>query len=192
MPRPRSNFSPQQIEIINKRVLEQSGVTLSHDTFGNTEVDLPEIKPFPLQVVLLNVFFDVLTFFSSIAALTGVGVAIPWGLRALVWVVNAFWFFGKVSPVERQIKRAVLRKLMLRIIAFFVTDMVPFNDILFPNSLMIVMVHYKETQVGKAIWEAVGEFHKEDIPKAIGNLINKTNEAVIRKARNRQREEASN
>ena len=185
MARARKNFSSGQLQQIGGDISEATGFTVSQEVVFGMTTELPKIRPFPWGVVLLNVVFDLLTILSSIATVTGVGVSIPWILSAVVIIVNFSYFLGKASKVDRVIRRFVLKKMSLRILAFFVTDIIPFSNVLFPNFIIVIMVHYKETAIGKAIWDAVGSMAKEEVPVVIAKALREAKPQIIRYARNR-------
>lgn len=186
MPRIVRDFTNKQIERIQERVRATTNTELSEQVIGEIAANPPQIKPFPWSVVLLNALLDIISIAASFSAITGVGLFLYWILKIIVWVTNAAWYFGKAGPAERAIKRAGLKALTFWALGFILSDPIPFNDFIFPNCLFIILIHNKETAIGKAVWDTVGEFATGDIPGAFKRVLAETRGAIIREARNRQ------
>ncbi|MEY2641195.1 MAG: hypothetical protein RL150_588 [Candidatus Parcubacteria bacterium] len=130
----------------------------------------PKLPPFPTLIVLINAIFDTLSIAASLLSLTGVGVVVYWIFKILTWVINFFWFFGKESgTISRITQKIILRKIMLMLVLFAISDAIPFNDVITANTFLILSVHYHHTKVVKAFWFILDEVQRF-VPKKVARL----------------------
>lgn len=175
-------FTEKTLEAITNRMSEKFGSTVTKQEVSYAVENPPQNPEFPLAIVLLNAIFDIVSIALSLLAAVD-GGATYLVFKAIIWSINITWFFGKISALDRAFQKAILRRLMIWIVVWIFSDMIPLNDLITANTFLILSVHYQNNKVVKIFWESMRIFYAK-APQEIKSLIDIENVKITRRARN--------
>ncbi len=177
---------PKEIDAFQRRFSEVFQDDISRDVTLDAIENPPKELEFPMVMVLANAVFDVLSLMTAVASLTGVGEVVLVIFSITTWTMNIIWFFGKSDGIiSVQLKKVVLRRLTWLIVLLFVGDYIPYADGFTANTLLVLVVHYRENKIIKGFWFVAAELYRF-APKELQQAVDEVDAHVVRRARNRQ------
>lgn len=114
----------------------------------------PKAPQFPFIIVLMAIFKDIVDFLN----LTLVGAPIPVVAAFIVGIVLFFWVLGKASGGWW--KKKLIKWLWNRYIVALLIEFIPFINMVPATTIFILLAHYREKKLVKAINFALEQLKK--------------------------------
>ncbi|MEN9920275.1 MAG: hypothetical protein RL538_168 [Candidatus Parcubacteria bacterium] len=114
----------------------------------------PKMPSFPILIVLMAIFKDVIDFLN----LTIIAAPIPIIASFIVGMVLFFWVLGKASGGWW--KKKLIKWLWKRYVIALVVELIPLVNIVPTTTIFILLAHYREKKIVKAINLALEQLRK--------------------------------
>lgn len=137
-------------EQIEKESLSFEGEEIGEEYLEEWTTERPGLPQFPIIIFTLALIQDSLDFLD----LTVIGTVIAFAFSVLVSLIIIIWKFGKSKWWQNKFA-------LQWFFTFLLADIIPFVGMFPWQSILIVMIYYREKKVVRALWKIIDLFEHE-------------------------------
>lgn len=144
-----------------RKISENALRTLAEKYNTSTEeirVESGKLKfpPFPTIIFTLNLIKDIIDIPSAIIDTTGVGAIPVFLIGSIVFIVNLFYYLGKLNFIKKKMLRMIFGFLIIQLIGLFV----PVAEVFVPESLLILAAYSTHNKAVKEFLDEIEGIYK--------------------------------